>query len=73
MICRAFTLASTTEARPTKAALYDERGNELGSYSVSTDVIIPRPDFVERDMEEMWDANCRVIRGLLERTGRRPG
>lgn len=67
-----FYLGLDNGGTTTKAALYDERGNELGSYSVSTDVIIPRPDFVERDMEEMWDANCRVIRGLLERTGADP-
>ena len=45
-----FYLGLDNGGTTTKAALYDERGNELGSYSVSTDVIIPRPDFVERDM-----------------------
>lgn len=53
----------------TKAALYDMHGRELGVYSVSTALLTPNPGFVERDMEEMWQANCRVIRGVLEKTG----
>ena len=53
----------------TKAALYDMRGNEIGVYSMSTAILTPKPGFMERDMEEMWDANCTVIRGVLEQTG----
>ncbi len=56
----------------TKAALYDSRGKELAVASVSTAMITPRPGFVERDMEEMWLANCRVIRGVLEKSGVSP-
>lgn len=53
----------------TKAAVFDSRGRQLGACSVATSAITPRPEFVERDMEEMWDANCRVVRGVLEQTG----
>ena len=53
----------------TKAALFDSRGREIGSYGVSTRAITPKPGFVERDMEEMWQANCEVVRGVLEKTG----
>ena len=53
----------------TKAAVFDEKGCEIGSFGVSTQAITPRVGFVERDMEEMWDANCRVIKGVLEKTG----
>ncbi len=56
----------------TKAAIYDECGAEIGVCSVATEVNVPRPDFAERDMEEMWRANCRVIRGVIEKTGVRP-
>ncbi len=47
----------------TKAALFDVKGSEVGVASMQTRVITPRPDVVERDMEEMWQANCTVIRG----------
>lgn len=56
----------------TKAALFDGRGRQLGSCSVATEAIAPRPEFVERDMEEMWEANCRVLRGVLQKTGLSP-
>ena len=53
----------------TKAALYDERGRELGVASRETAMLKPKPGFTERDMDEMWDANCAVIRQVLEKTG----
>ena len=53
----------------TKAALYDARGRELGVASRETAVIAPKPGFVERDMEEMWDANCAVMRDVIAQTG----
>ena len=56
----------------TKAAVFDMKGNELGVASVSTDAICERPLYAEREMEDMWDANCRVIREVLEKTGTDP-
>lgn len=53
----------------TKAAVYNELGQELGSASVDTRLITPYPDHTERDLEELWQANCRVIKGALERSG----
>lgn len=53
----------------TKAALYDAQGREIGVSSMETAMIAPKPDFTERDMEEMWQANCKVIRDVLEKTG----
>ena len=56
----------------TKAALYDERGREIGVASRETKMLTPRPGWTERDMEEMWDANCGVMRDVLEKTGVSP-
>ena len=56
----------------TKAALYDRTGREIGVASCETRMLTPGPGFTERDMEEMWQANCRVIRDVLEKTGIRP-
>ena len=53
----------------TKAALFDAKGRELGKALVATRSLAPRPGFVERDMEEMWEANCTVLRQVLEKTG----
>ena len=53
----------------TKAALYDIDGKEIGVSSMETAAFTPKPGFIERDMEEMWRANCAVIRSVLEKTG----
>ena len=56
----------------TKAAVFDEKGREVGSYGVSTEAITPKVGFVERDMEAMWEANCEVVKGALAKTGVSP-
>ena len=56
----------------TKAALYDETGRELASAARDTRVLTPAPDCFERDMEEMWEANCAVIRETVEKSGVSP-
>lgn len=53
----------------TKAAIYNVHGKEIRVASVSTAMITPAPGYVERDMEEMWRANCKVIRKVLEDSG----
>ncbi len=56
----------------TKAALYDRLGRELASASRETRVLTPAPGWSERDMEEMWAANCAVVREVLAVSGIRP-
>ena len=56
----------------TKAALFDACGRELGKALVATRSIAPKPGFVERDMDEMWEANCTVLREVLKKTGVAP-
>ena len=56
----------------TKAALYDVRGRELCSAARDTAVLTPGPDCFERDMEEMWEANCAVIRETVTGSGVSP-
>ena len=52
----------------TKAALFDEKGKEIAVYSISTAAIVEKPDFVERDMEQMWMDNCTVIKEVLKQS-----
>lgn len=56
----------------TKAALFTPTGEEIGVSATDTAVIAPRPGFAERDMEEMWQANCRVIREVLQKNRVQP-
>lgn len=53
----------------TKASVYNETGNELATVSVDTSVQTLKPGYTERDMEEMWEANCSVIRETLQKAG----
>ena len=50
----------------TKAAIFDSTGRSLALARVETEVQITGPGFAERDMEQMWQANCTVIRSALE-------
>ncbi|MFC2705416.1 MAG: FGGY-family carbohydrate kinase [Olsenella profusa] len=53
----------------TKAALFAQDGRQLASASMATESITSRPEFVERDMDGLWDANCKVVRDVLATSG----
>lgn len=50
----------------TKASVYNSLGEELYTASTETEMITPRPGVTERDMNEMWEANCRVIKKAVK-------
>lgn len=52
-----------------KAVIFDTRGKEIASASGSLAMITPQAGFTERDMEELWKANCKVIREAVEKSG----
>lgn len=52
----------------TKAALYNSLGKEIAVASVDTKMFTPQTGFTERDMEEMWEANCKVILEVIEKS-----
>lgn len=56
----------------TKAALFTTGGRELCSASVPGAVLSSRPGHAERDMEELWQSACEVIRRVVEKSGVRP-
>lgn len=53
----------------TKAALYDELGAEVAVASESTQMICVQAGFAERDMDDMWEMNRRIIRQVIRRAG----
>lgn len=52
----------------TKAAIFDLNGNEITTAGKETKMIVPKPGYTERDMEELWLANCECIRMALEKS-----
>ena len=52
----------------TKASLFTLEGKEVCTVSTDTKMITSRPGFTERDMEEMWEANCMVIKDVIAKS-----
>ncbi len=53
----------------TKAVVFDARGQALAAAAERVPLLRPAPGFTERDMEALWQANVRVIRRALEKSG----
>lgn len=51
-----------------KAALFDENGNQIAVASIFVPVITPKSGYTERDMETLWQANVQVIREVVIRS-----
>lgn len=52
-----------------KAAIYDTAGKELAVASCKTELLMPNPGFTERNMDEMWEANVKVIKEVIKKSG----
>jgi L-xylulokinase len=52
-----------------KAVIFDVNGNEIASASSRLNMITPQAGFTERDMEELWLVNCKVIRDVIHLSG----
>jgi L-xylulokinase len=52
-----------------KAVIFDAKGVEMASASASLRMITPQAGFTERDMEELWGENCKVIREAINKAG----
>jgi len=53
----------------TKAAIFDLSGKEIATAGKHTEMITPKPGYTERDMEELWLANCECVKKALEKAG----
>lgn len=65
----AYYLGLDNGGTSTKAAIFDSRGNEISVATTETRKIIPCPGFTERDMDEMWRANVKVIQEVIAKSG----
>lgn len=53
----------------TKAVVFSEDGRPLASASTRLPQSSPRARWVERDVEEMWEASAQALRSALEQAG----
>ena len=52
-----------------KAVIFDGNGKEVAGAAAKLRMITPEASMTERDMEELWEANCQVIREALAKAG----
>lgn len=52
-----------------KAVIFDDAGREIASSSSRLNMITPQSGFTERDMDELWRVNCKVIRESIAKSG----
>lgn len=49
----------------TKAGIYDEKGNEVHVASQYAEVLSEQPGFTERNMDELWQTVCNVVKKVI--------
>lgn len=49
-----------------KAAIYDLDGKEICMSSKKLDMIMPKPGFTERNLDELWQANMDAVKNVLK-------
>lgn len=52
-----------------KAAVFDEDGNQISVASVGTVTITPKPGYTERHMEQLWQVNAEAVRNAIAKSG----
>ncbi|MCL2343842.1 MAG: carbohydrate kinase [Firmicutes bacterium] len=52
-----------------RAVLFTKDGRQVAAASEALTLDTPGPGRTERDMEALWDANCHVIRAVIEKAG----
>jgi L-xylulokinase len=56
-----------------KAVIFDSSGKEIASASAKLDMITPQAGYTERDMNELWIVNCKVIKEAILQSRLKPG
>ena len=52
-----------------KAAVFDEDGKQVSVASAGTIMITPKPGYMERDMEQLWQVNVKAVREAIQQSG----
>jgi len=50
-----------------KASLFDTKGNEIASVGKKTELIVPNPGHIERDMDTLWKANYEAVGEVIQK------
>ena len=53
----------------TKAVIFDLEGNEVATAYKHLEMLTPNAGWTERDMEDLWQANCFVLKQVVQNAG----
>ena len=53
----------------TKSSIFDSQGAEIATVGKRLVTLAPAPGYTERNLDEVWEANCQVIREVIEKSG----
>jgi len=69
---RAYLMGIDNGGTVTKAALYDTAGIEIAVSSVKTEMRFPCPGHTEKNLDDLWAANARVVAQVMKKAGVEP-
>lgn len=52
-----------------KAAIFDENGNQIAVASQKTEIYIPKSGYMERNLNDLWNINIQVIQQAIKKSG----
>lgn len=52
-----------------KAALFDELGNQVSAASLPTVTLTPKPGYAERNLDDLWEINTAVVHQVIKKSG----
>ena len=64
----AYLLGIDNGGTVSKAALFDENGNQIAVSGMIAEIITPKAGYMERDLEKLWEVNAAVIREVITKS-----
>ncbi|MDO5088257.1 MAG: FGGY-family carbohydrate kinase [Leptotrichiaceae bacterium] len=64
----AYLLGVDNGGTVSKAAVFDENGNQLAVAGIITEIITPKSGYMEKDLEKLWEANAAVIKEAITKS-----
>ena len=64
----AYLLGIDNGGTVSKAAIFDENGNQIAVAGMITEIITPKSGYMERDLEKLWEVNAAVIKEVITKS-----
>ena len=64
----AYLLGIDNGGTVSKAAIFDENGNQIAVAGMITEIITPKSGYMERDLKKLWEVNAAVIKEVITKS-----